>query len=153
MTGIDSPVQAKKGKQQQDRKKSAGPVQPFSVTGEEEGPESSGRPFGTTDIREVPEAINQRMLNRMLTFSLLPVLLGFISLPLLAYVQVSHIEQLTSQCKVWHALRDSFNIFPVLSHLSEPLKVCFEQMSMGLLCDSSDIAIVEKMKPVVVAMP
>lgn len=32
------------------------------------------------------------MLNRMLTFSLLPVLLGFISLPLLAYLQASHIQ-------------------------------------------------------------
>ena len=39
-------------------------------------------------IREVPEAVNERLLSRMLIFSLGPVLLGIISLPLLAYIQV-----------------------------------------------------------------
>jgi hypothetical protein len=41
------------------------------------------------EFEEVPEVINQRLLNRMITFSLVPVLLGFVSLPLLAYVQAS----------------------------------------------------------------
>lgn len=40
-------------------------------------------------MREVPEAVNERLLKRMLTFSLVPVFLGFLSLPLLAYVQVA----------------------------------------------------------------
>lgn len=39
-------------------------------------------------VLEVPEAVNQRLLNRMLIFSLGPVFLGFLALPLLAYMQV-----------------------------------------------------------------
>jgi len=36
----------------------------------------------------VSEIVNQRLLNRMITFSLVPVFLGFVALPLLAYIQV-----------------------------------------------------------------
>ena len=83
------PDQAKKTRQQS--RDTAAPVeefQPFSDQPENAGgPETSGRQ--SSDIREVPEVINQRMLNRMLTFSLLPVFLGFASLPLLAYIQAS----------------------------------------------------------------
>lgn len=42
-----------------------------------------------TRVLEVPEAVNERLLSRMLIFSLVPVFLGIVSLPLLAYIQAS----------------------------------------------------------------
>ena len=84
--------QAKRSREQ--NREAAAPAkefQPFSGQSEDgEGPDTSGRQ--ASDIREVPEVINQRMLNRMLTFSLLPVFLGFASLPLLAYIQASKLS-------------------------------------------------------------
>lgn len=58
-------------------------LQPTSRNGQ-----NSRRRSESEEIQEVPEVINQRLLNRMLTFSLIPVFLGFVSLPLLAYIQV-----------------------------------------------------------------